>query len=211
MCINPSLIIVIDWSKECGGGSICEHDRVRSQCKECGGSALCKSKWCETFGNKKYDGYCLYCYANLFPDKQLVRSYKTKERAVVDYIKNTFDSCDWLCDKKMSDGCSKRRPDMLLDLGLQVVIIEVDENQHADYDCTCENKRLMELSNDVGNRPIIFIRFNPDGYQNEHGERIPSCWSVNRTSGVLRVTPKHRTCWEKAFGAIKRNRLLDRE
>ncbi len=34
---------------------------------------------------------------------------------------------------------------------------------------------------------------------------------VNRMSGVLRVTPKYRTCWGKAFGAIKRNGLLDRE
>jgi hypothetical protein len=28
--------------KECGGGSICEHGRVRSQCKECGGSQICE-------------------------------------------------------------------------------------------------------------------------------------------------------------------------
>ena len=29
-------------SKECGGGSICEHGRRRSQCKECGGSSICE-------------------------------------------------------------------------------------------------------------------------------------------------------------------------
>ena len=26
---------------ECGGASICEHDRIRSTCKKCGGSAIC--------------------------------------------------------------------------------------------------------------------------------------------------------------------------
>jgi hypothetical protein len=27
---------------ECGGGSLCEHGRVRSKCKECGGSSVCE-------------------------------------------------------------------------------------------------------------------------------------------------------------------------
>jgi len=27
---------------ECGGGSICQHKRVRSQCKECGGGSICQ-------------------------------------------------------------------------------------------------------------------------------------------------------------------------
>ena len=69
-------------------------------------------------------------------------------------------------DKKIQDGCSTRRPDLFLDLGYQIIIIEIDENQHIDYDCSCENKRIMELSQDVGHRPIVFIRFNPDDYKN---------------------------------------------
>ena len=28
--------------KECGGGSICQHGRIRSQCKECGGGSICQ-------------------------------------------------------------------------------------------------------------------------------------------------------------------------
>ena len=28
--------------KECGGGSVCEHGRQRSQCKECGGASICE-------------------------------------------------------------------------------------------------------------------------------------------------------------------------
>jgi hypothetical protein len=47
--------------------------------------------------------------------------------------------------------------------------IEIDENQHVAYDCSCENKRIMELSQDVGHRPIVFIRFNPDGYKDHKG------------------------------------------
>lgn len=36
----------------------------------------------------------------------------------------------------------------------------------------------MELSQDLGHRPIIFIRFNPDEYNNTD-EKITSCWGLN--------------------------------
>ena len=141
----------------------------------------CQSDWCFTIvTNKKYDGYCLHCYINLFPDKPVSHNYKTKEFAVVEHIKSNFPNVDWIADKQVSNGCSRRRPDLLLDLGGQVLIVEVDENSHNTYDCSCENKRIMELSQDMGHRPIVFIRFNPDKYI-KNGEIITSCWGVNKT------------------------------
>jgi len=139
----------------------------------------CKSEWCNIQIRNKYDGYCLFCYMHLFPDKPVTRNYKTKEFAVVDFVKNTFPQITWVSDKIVKDGCSRKRPDLLLDLGYQVLIVEVDENQHRDYDCSCENKRLMQLSQDVGHRPIVFIRFNPDDY-NEQDKNITSCWGTNK-------------------------------
>jgi hypothetical protein len=44
------------------------------------------------------------------------------------------------------------------------IVIEVDENQHKKYDTSCENKRLMELSQDIFHKPLILICFNPDNY-----------------------------------------------
>ena len=140
---------------------------------------LCKSEWCSTRVQEKYDGYCLFCYINLFPEKPVSRNYKTKEYTVVEYVKTKFPNLNWIADKIVKDGCSKRRPDLLLDLGYQVLIVEVDENQHTDYDCSCQNKRVMELSQDLGHRPIVFIRFNPDKYKK--GEiTITSCWGQNK-------------------------------
>ena len=40
--------------------------------------------------------------------------------------------------------------------------------------------RIMELSQDVGHKPIIFIRFNPDEYTDENGDCVTSCWGVNK-------------------------------
>lgn len=166
---------------ECGGKRICIHRKRKSHCKICDGSALCKSEWCETATTSKYDGHCLNCFIHLFPDKPNTHNYKTKEKAVVDFILKEFplDKYTWIADKRVQDGSSRKRPDLLLDLGYQVIIVEIDENQHDAYDCTCENKRIMELSQDVNHRPIIFIRFNPDEYI-IYSTKITSCWTNNK-------------------------------
>jgi hypothetical protein len=130
-------------------------------------------------------------------------NYKTKEKKVVDEILTNFPNMSWVSDKRIIDGCSKRRPDLLLDLGYQVIIIEIDENQHNIYDCSCENKRLMELSQDVGHRPIIFIRFNPDSYTNCNNKIIPSCWSINNKTGILYVSANKQNEWIKRLDTLK--------
>jgi hypothetical protein len=142
----------------------------------------------------------LYCYIHLFPDKPVSRNYRTKEYAVVENIKSNFPNFNWIADKKIDGGCSKRRPDLLLDLLYQIIIIEIDENQHIDYDCSCENKRIMELSQDLGHRPIIFIRFNPDDYV-KNGANITSCWGQNKT-GMCVVKKSKSTEWTQRLNTL---------
>jgi len=101
----------------------------------------------------------------------------------------------------VADGCSRRRPDLFLDFGYQVLIIEIDENQHVSYDCTCENKRLMELSKDVGHRPIVFIRFNPDAYLRQ-GRKIASCWGKN-PAGIYVVNKSKEEEWARKLKALE--------
>jgi hypothetical protein len=162
----------------------------------------CKTHLCFTIVLDKYDGYCLRCYINLFPEKSVSKNYKTKEFAVVEFIKNEITEYNWISDKQIKEGCSKRRPDLLLDLGYQVIIIEVDENQHIDYDCSCENKRLMQLSQDLGHRPIIFIRFNPDDYINQDSEKIVSCWGYNK-SGISIIKKTQKKEWRERLESLK--------
>jgi hypothetical protein len=165
------------------------HNMVNKMCRHC------ISEWCNTQAKiNKYDGYCLFCFINLFPDKPVARNYKTKERTVVEFVLNHFPQFTWISDKKVQDGCSKRRPDLLLDLGFQVIVIEVDENQHISYDCSCENKRLMEISQDVGHRPLVFIRFNPDSYVTMKNEMIKSCWRPNQ-KGIFIINKDNNNDW----------------
>ena len=128
--------------------------------------------------NKAYRGYCVRCFINTFPTETVARNHKTKERNVVDCIKQVFPDLDWKEDRKISCGCSKRRPDLFLDLATRVIVAEIDENQHTDYNSTCETKRMMEIYQDAGERPIVFIRFNPDKYTNGN-VKITSCWGID--------------------------------
>jgi hypothetical protein len=166
-------------------------------------SKKCISEWCYIHpSNKQYEGYCLRCFIYHFPDKPVVRNYKTKEFSVVEYIKTYFPNVDWTADKKVNNGCSKRRPDLLLDLGYQVIIVEIDENQHTDYDCSCENKRIMELSQDVGHRPIVFIRFNPDDYETRNSTNISSCWGTDGL-GICVVKKDKKKEWQERLNCLK--------
>ena len=188
---------------ECGGSQICIHNKYKTRCRECDGSELCKSTFCEKSKIRKYNNYCLTCCINLFPDIKVSRNYKTKERMVVDFIINKFSNLSWIHDKKIYDGCSKRRPDLLLDVGEQLIIIEVDENKHDNYDCVCENKRLMEISQDLNHRPIIFIRFNPDKYTDINNNQITSCWKIHPQSGVLYINKKKLNEWNERLHVLE--------
>ena len=188
--------------KECKGSQICKHGRDKSRCKECGGSSLCKFSWCESRKNKKYDHFCYLCYVHLNPDKPVSRNYRTKELLVVDYIKEEFKEYTWSHNKKIQDGCSTRRPDLLLDLGYKVIIVEIDENQHDSYDCSCENKRMMQIYQDLNFRPVVFIRFNPDEYKDEKDNKITGCFGAGK-DGLIRVKQNKKKEWIERLNVLK--------
>jgi len=186
--------------KECGGSQICEHNRIRSRCIQCEGSQICricKSK----IGNRKYDKLCVTCAIQ--EGYTVKRNYKTKELSMVEFITEHTD-VDWVNDKAYDLGCSKKRPDMVCDLGNHILIIECDEsNQHSGY--SCENKRIMELSQDFSenniHRPIVVIRFNPDSYVDSNNQKIESCWKAGK-DGILRINNKEN--WD-----LRLNELLE--
>ena len=161
----------------------------------------CKTPLCGVGALKHYDDYCHRCFLYLFPDRPVARNYKTKERSVVDFIKAEFPDRHLVFDKTVQDGCSQRRPDILLDMGDQVLIVEIDENQHQVYDCSCENKRIMEISQDLHHRPLVFIRFNPDDYLDESGKKVQSCWKA--ADGVCSVKLNKKAEWEQRLNSLK--------
>jgi hypothetical protein len=158
----------------------------------------CNTLLCDIRANLKYQGYCFRCFIYIYPDHEISKNFKSKELTVVDYIKNKFSNLSWISDKKIYDSCSNRRPDLFLDLGYQVIIVEIDEDQHKGYNC--ENKRLMEISQDINHRPLIFIRFNPDSYLTNDKIKIKSCWKLNKL-GLLVID--NETEWTSRLHKLK--------
>lgn len=165
-------------------------------------SKRCKTLLCDTqISNPLYDGYCLRCYVHLNPDKPISRNFKTKESTVTKYLIDEFPTLKWDVDKKIDNGISKRRPDLLLNLDHQVVIVEIDENQHNEYDCICENKRLMEISQDLKHKTIVFIRFNPDSYIDKNGKKVKSPWLINNL-GLCSISKDNKKEWEERLDKL---------
>jgi hypothetical protein len=154
--------------------------------------------------SKAYDGYCLRCFVHLFPDKPVARNHKNKEQAVVTFIESKFPDFTWISDKRIQGGCSKRRPDLFLDMGFQVLVIEVDEHQHTDYSSSCETARTMMLSNDIGERPMAIIRFNPDEYfcSITH-TTVKSCWTRHGTTGLVHVSRNNQKQWNQRLDRLQ--------
>ena len=151
--------------------------------------------------NNKYDGYCLRCFMYTFPDIKVCRNYKVKERHIHEFLEGVYGSDRFTNDKAIDGGCSKRRPDWFFECFTHTIIVECDENQHDFYDSTCEVARINELYTDLAYRPIVFIRFNPDGYDNEDGERIRSSFKYHGRLDVPVVRCAKE--WNKRLKALK--------
>jgi hypothetical protein len=162
-------------------------------------SKRCLTPLCDTFVSKKYRGYCTRCFLHMFPDEPISRNYKTKERTVVEFITTTFPEYRIINDRVISGGCSKKRPDVLIDVVTHCVIVEIDEHEHINYNC--ESKRMMEISQDLGHPNIVFIRFNPDSYTDIDGNKIKSCWKVNK-QGICVVNDV--TKWNERLDTLRK-------
>ena len=117
---------------------------------------------------------------------------------MTDFINEQFKH-EVITFDKQTGGCSRRRPDVYIDKFTHVVITECDENQHRDT--SCENKRMMELFQDFGNRPIVFIRFNPDSYINEENKKVLSSFKMHKKLDVAIIRDLKE--WENRLNILK--------
>jgi phage-related protein len=196
-----------DFCKAHGGGKRCTFTNCPKSaagatdfCSNHGGGKRCPNciNWIDSQGaNKKYNGFCARCYCRLFPnDPRVRRNYKTKEGAVLCHIRQCFPDLIIPNDRRIDGGCSKKKPDFFIELLTHVIIIEVDENGHLSYNQSCENKRIMQLSEDIAHRPMVLIRFNPD--KNSDGS---SCWGVDG-NGLAVVNKKQTIEWQKRLAGL---------
>ena len=187
-----------EYCKECNGIGLCIHNKSRWSCSEC-----CpqwykeKHKLCTSckyiHGTKryvskenKYVKLCADCFYNNYPNEKKVPSrYKRKQHYIHDKLVKTYGSNFFEYDRTISCSSSGKIPDWFYDSFTHVLNIECDEEQHKSRDTSCENKRLMLLFKDCGNRPFVCLRFNPDKYINEKGKKIKSCFSFDEVNNLI--------------------------
>lgn len=114
--------------------------------------------------NYNLDSYCTPCFKYYFPEDERTKRLIRKEYIIRNDIIQKYSYLNFEYDKKLScQSCNLSRPDIFLDCYHYTIIIEIDEFQHKyGYDDSCEHKRMMEIFETLGKRPIIFLRFNPD-------------------------------------------------
>ena len=70
-------------------------------------------------------------------------------------------------DRQIEGGsCGKERPDFVWDTPTHKVILEVDEFQHNDRPCECEQTRMVNVTQSLG-MPCMWVRFNPDDFKGQ--------------------------------------------
>jgi hypothetical protein len=200
--------------KDCGGSGICEHNRQRSRCKDCGGSEICEhnirrseciictpSRSCQNCkrvyvpSRYRFHPYCFSCYCVLNPDVEIPRKYKLKEHYFREFLKEEYKDIELVFDKIV--GESNKRPDVLISFEEYNVVLELDENQHRGYDC--ESKRIMEIFQDLGSKPLVMLRINPDTYLDSFGKRVPGCFKSTKTIGWK----KDEIEWKRRLDIVK--------
>ena len=194
--------------------SICIHKKHREYCIECNDVGICihkKSRWsCPHVvlnGIKKNIYFALL--VNIFVElkdmyqkkinmsgralivsiiiiltKKVPSRYKRKQHYIHDKLVETYGS-NFEYDRTISCSSSGKIPDWFYDSFTHVLNIECDEEQHKSRDTSCENKRLMLLFKDCGNRPFVCLRFNPDKYVNENGKKIKGCFSFDEVNNLI--------------------------
>ena len=128
-------------------------------CSKCNLCASCQL-W-RTWGK-----LCEYCQ----PKNKKKIYEKTKEYAVVKYLREKLPDYDFIHNKSVGAECTKDEkensnghlfPDIRFDCYFYHLIVEVDENKHRGVDYKCDVQRMYNIIAKLG-LPCIFIRYNPD-------------------------------------------------
>ena len=129
----------------------------------------------------KFVKLCADCFYSTYPDEKRVPTrYKRRQHYIHEKLVGEFGIGFFEYDVSIQCSSSGRIPDWFRDCFHFVLNFELDENQHRDRKSVCENKRLMLLFEDCGNRPFKCMRFNPDKYRKQNGDTQPGCFSFKK-------------------------------
>ena len=212
-CKTPEMVNVVSKKCRCGKSHPTYNNEGESTALCC---SSCKTPEMVDVKNKKCRcGKSHPTYNNEGETRALCCSLcKTPEMVNVVSKRCTSEWCNTQCNNDKYDGYCLRCfmylfPDKPVSRNYKtkefaVVEYVTTEFPYVDWvaDCSCENKRIMELSQDEGHRPIVFIRFNPDNYVNTDGSKIISCWGTDG-NGICVVKKSKKNEWVQRLNCLK--------
>lgn len=127
---------------------------VEQKCDSCG-------LFCVLNADKK----CFACDPNNF--QKFAKRKENQVKALLDANNLVY------VHDKIPNGtlCGKERPDFVFRCGNHIVILEVDENQHSNYQCLCEQVRMINVTQTFGGMPVMWIRYNPDKFKAKNAKK----------------------------------------
>ena len=93
----------------------------------------------------------------------IIKHEKKKEKHIKQLIETKYKLYSY--DKVIDYGCSRYRPDIVIDFVSFFLVLEIDERQHSTLDCQCEQGRMVMIQQSFGGASVVFIRYNPDSYR----------------------------------------------
>ena len=132
--------------KECGGSHICQHGRPKSQCAECN-NFVCEFCNGQNFGRAAR----LLKHMQSFPSDNPKARTKKKELEVYQALQDAGIQFEYqvhipfrACGLESETKCAY--PDFLFYKPWGVLILEVDEEQHASYPPACDVRRELGIA-----------------------------------------------------------------
>jgi hypothetical protein len=110
------------------------------------------------------DGLCINFCRNDDDDKRYRQYQKVREKRVIQILTANYRTPTKVGERCQSTcaGRHAEEKEIEYDWGTHKVFVEVDENQHRSYCAEGEIKRMINIHDDEGGVPILFIRYNPD-------------------------------------------------
>ena len=179
---------------DCGGRALCKEPclrvgKLKSNCFSCGGSALCKEP-CPNAPKRKVhcrfgcggQNLCFGCkFTQVLKRGDLCKACnpiatphgRVREARMAGMLeswaaKALIPKCtSWNRRNPSADPaqCGIFRPDFVFEWVEGVLILEYDEQMHADRSKRCELVRMAQVSIGYGGRPVFWIRYNPDAFK----------------------------------------------
>ena len=187
----------------------CTNNEVKNNLCQQHGAHPCTNDGCpgSIYWKDPEKKYCYSCFC-VKHDYIPVR-VKSREIHFHKLIKAGFPSLKFSYNKAQPNNCKQTRyPDWSKDFKSFFLVVECDEHQHRGKAYSCEEKRTCQIFDNSGQRPTVFVRFNPDAYRRSDGAKVRGCFEefFNKELSKMEViinTKEVQRRWKQIKECIK--------